>query len=172
MHTWTGLSKATFALLVSFSFAIRMAPAMALEKGEMAPDFELSAANGNVSLAQYRGKIIYLDFWASWCGPCKQSFPWMNAMQAKYAVKGLQIVSINVDAKRDDATKFLLTNPATFAVGFDPKGLTPAQYAVKAMPSSYLIGRDGRITFLHRGYAAEDGAKLEQEIRLALERQP
>ena len=93
-------------------------------------------------------------------------------MQTKYASKGLQIVSINVDAKRDDATKFLVANPATFAVGFDPQGRTPALYAVKAMPSSYLVGRDGRVTFLHRGYAPEDGAKLEQEIRLALERQP
>lgn len=93
-------------------------------------------------------------------------------MQTKYAAKGLQVVSINVDAKRDDATKFLAANPATFAVGFDPQGRTPALYAVKAMPSSYLIGRDGRITFLHRGYTPDDGAKLEQEIRLTLERAP
>ena len=172
MHALPGLSKSSFVLLFACLFAIRIAPAIALEKGAIAPDFELPAASGNVSLAQYRGKIIYLDFWASWCGPCKQSFPWMNAMQAKYAGKGLQIVSINVDAKRDDATKFLVANPATFAVGFDPQGQTPALYAVKAMPSSYLIGRDGRIAFLHRGYAPEDAAKLEQEIRQALERQP
>jgi cytochrome c biogenesis protein CcmG, thiol:disulfide interchange protein DsbE len=144
--------------------------ALALEKGAVAPDFVLPGSDSNVSLASYRGKVVYLDFWASWCGPCKQSFPWMNAMQAKYGAKGLQVVSVNVDTKRDAAARFLVVNPASFAVAFDPQGRTPGLYAVKAMPSSYLIGRDGRITLLHRGYAPEDAAALEQEIRMAVER--
>ena len=165
-------NRRTTALFAALCFAMATGPATAVEKGAMAPDFDLPGAAGSVSLAQYRGKVVYLDFWASWCGPCKLSFTWKNAMQTKYAAKGLQVVSINVDAKRDDATKFLAANPATFAVGFDPQGRTPALYAVKAMPSSYLIGRDGRITFLHRGYTPDDGAKLEQEIRLTLERAP
>lgn len=146
--------------------------ALAVEKGVAAPDFDLPGADASVGLAQYRGKVVYLDFWASWCGPCKLSFPWMNSMQAKYGAKGLQVVSINVDAKREDARKFLAANPALFAVAFDPQGRTPGLYGVKAMPSSYLISRDGRVTLLHRGYAPEDGAKLEQEIRLILERSP
>ena len=147
--------------------------AFALEKGAVAPDFDLPGQEASVGLAPYRGKVVYLDFWASWCGPCKLSFPWMNAMQAKYGgARGLQVVSVNVDAKRGDAAKFLMANPASFVVAFDPQGRSPGLYAVKAMPSSYVIGRDGRITLLHRGFAPEDGAALEQEIRLALERAP
>ena len=165
------LAALSIAGFVIFTTAMS-GSALALEKGAMAPDFDLPGADANVGLAQYRGKVVYLDFWASWCGPCKLSFPWMNAMQAKYGAKGLQVVSVNVDVKRADAAKFLTANPASFVVAFDPQGRTPGLYAVKAMPSSYLIGRDGRITLLHCGYAPEDGAALEQEIRLTLERTP
>lgn len=160
------------ALLFFAALSVLGHPAFALEKGAVAPDFDLPGADTNVVLAQYRGKVVYLDFWASWCGPCKQSFPWMNAMQAKYGAKGLQVLSVNVDARRDAAAKFLVANPASFLVAFDPQGRTPGLYAVKAMPSSYLIGRDGRVTLLHRGFAPEDAAALEQEIRLAVERAP
>ena len=170
---WPLASRAALSALL-FVAAISMLShsAFALEKGAVAPDFDLPGADANMGLAQYRGKVVYLDFWASWCGPCKQSFPWMNAMQSKYGTQGLQVVSVNVDAKRDAAAKFLVSNPASFVVAFDPQGRTPGLYAVKAMPSSYLIGRDGRIILLHRGYAPEDGAALEQEIRLTLERAP
>ncbi len=167
-----GFVIATTASTATTATTAMSGSAPALEKGAVAPDFDLPGADANVGLAPFRGKVVYLDFWASWCGPCKQSFPWMNAMQAKYGAKGLQVVSVNVDAKRGDAAKFLAANPASFVVAFDAQGRTPGLYAVKAMPSSYLIGRDGRITLLHRGYAPEDGAALEQEIRLALERAP
>lgn len=173
-HGPSSLASRTALSALLFVAAIRVlsGSALALEKGAVAPDFDLPEADANVGLAQYRGKVVYLDFWASWCGPCKQSFPWMNAMQSKYGTQGLQVVSVNVDAKRDAAAKFLVANPASFVVAFDPQGRTPGLYAVKAMPSSYLIGRDGRITLLHRGFAPEDGAALEQEIRLTLERAP
>lgn len=148
------------------------AGAQSLDKGAVAPDFELPGTNAAIKLSQFRGKVLYLDFWASWCGPCKQSFPWMNALQAKYGAKGLQVLAINVDTKRDDARKFLLSSPATFELAYDSQGLTPRLYGVKTMPSSYVIDRAGKVLAVHRGFAPEDSAALEQSVKLALEGAP
>ena len=141
---------------------------LAVEPGEAAPEFELPGLQGQVRLADYRGKTVYLDFWASWCGPCKQSFPWMNEMQARYAAKGLRIVGVNVDRTAVDAQKFLQAAPARFDLAFDLAGAVPRNYAVKAMPTSFLIGPDGRVLAVHSGFQPEEKAALEQRIRLAL----
>jgi cytochrome c biogenesis protein CcmG, thiol:disulfide interchange protein DsbE len=135
-----------------------------------APGFSLAAQDkGQVSLGQFKGKVVYLDFWASWCGPCKQSFPWMNGMQEKYQSKGLDVIAINLDVNNEDAQKFLASTPAKFTVAFDAKGQTPRLYGVKGMPTSYLINRDGKIIFQHMGFNAADREKLEQKIQDALE---
>src|SRR5205085_11445049 len=110
----------------------------------------------------------YLDFWASWCGPCKQSFPWMNALQARYADKGLVIVAVNVDAIHDDALKFLRQVPASFKIAYDPKGQVAQQYAIKGMPSSFLIGRDGKVLSLHTGFNNGARDELERAVEQAV----
>jgi cytochrome c biogenesis protein CcmG, thiol:disulfide interchange protein DsbE len=142
--------------------------AHAVESGQSAPEFSLPGAKGNVTLADYKGKTVYLDFWASWCGPCKQSFPWMNEMQARYAAKGLRIVAINVDQKPAEAASFLASNPAQFDVIYDAAGKTPRQYAIKGMPTSVLIGPDGKVLRVHSGFKDEERAELEQHIKQAL----
>ena len=145
--------------------------ALALDVGTQAPAFDLPVFGQNekhVALAQARGKVVLVDFWASWCGPCRQSFPWMNAMQAKYAGKGLQIVGVNLDAHRSDADKFLAEVPATFSVAFDAQGETPKRYAIKGMPTSVLIGPDGRVIQMHSGFRDEDRKALEDAIAGAL----
>lgn len=146
-------------------------PALALDVGSQAPDFELPGAQGSVKLSKAQGKVIYLDFWASWCGPCRESFPWMNAMQAKLKQKGLQVIAINLDANNDDAQKFLTQHTAQFTVLFDPKGVTPRQYGVKGMPTSFLINKDGKVLIQHKGFNNADRAELEQKILSALEDQ-
>ena len=148
--------------------ALGMSSAFALEKGAAAPQFELQGMDGAVQLAKLSGKVVYVDFWASWCGPCRQSFPWMNEMQAKYGARGLQIVGINVDAKSEDAKTFLATTPAKFTIAFDPKGATPRQYGIKGMPSSVLIGPDGKVLLEHSGFRDADRAELEAKIQSAL----
>lgn len=148
--------------------ALSMSSAFALEKGAAAPQFDLQGMDGAVQLAKLSGKVVYVDFWASWCGPCRQSFPWMNEMQAKYAARGLQIVGINVDAKSEDAKTFLATTPAKFTIAFDPKGATPRQYGIKGMPSSVLIGPDGKVLMEHSGFRDADRAELEAKIQSAL----
>ena len=144
--------------------------ALALAPGEPAPSFALSTADGRtIALDELRGRVVYLDFWASWCGPCRRSFPWMNEIEQRYAAKGLTVVAINVDAKREDAERFLQQYPAKFAIVYDASGTTPRAYDVKAMPSSYLIDRKGKITRVEQGFLDEKRAALEENIRSQVE---
>jgi cytochrome c biogenesis protein CcmG/thiol:disulfide interchange protein DsbE len=143
-------------------------PVAAVEVGATPPAFDLPGLQGAVKLSDYAGKTVYLDFWASWCGPCKQSFPWMNDMHARYAAQGLRVVAINVDQKADDAQAFLRKTPAQFALAFDPAGRTPKAYAIKAMPTSVLIGPDGKVLSVHSGFKDNDRNALELQIRQAL----
>lgn len=148
--------------------ALQTTLSWAIEVGETAPEIVATSSGTAVTLASMRGQWVYLDFWASWCGPCKQSFPWMNEMHAKYGSRGLRIIAINVDAKASDAERFLGGTPAKFAVAYDPKGETPKRYAVKAMPTSYLIDPKGRVTLVHAGFRENDRAALEAAFVNAL----
>ena len=137
--------------------------------GTQAPPFHLEGPSGSINLSDLRGKVVYLDFWASWCGPCKESFPWMEHMQGKYADMGLTVVAVNLDKRREDALKFLQNRRQLLSVVWDPQGLTPKAYAVKAMPTSVLIGRDGKILKVHSGFRSDGTADLESQVRLALQ---
>lgn len=148
--------------------AVFAVPSMALAVGDAGPAFELPGASGPVNLSSYKGKVVYVDFWASWCGPCKQSFPWLNEMQAKYGAKGFQIVGISVDSKMADAKTFLTEVPAKFAVAFDEKSVTPKQYGIKGMPSSVLLDGNGKVIMQHTGFKDSEKAQLEQAIAQAL----
>ena len=144
-------------------------PAAAVETGQLAPAFSIPDVNGKaLQLSSLRGKLVYVDFWASWCAPCRRSFPWMNAMQDKYGDKGLAIVGINVDQRKADAEKFLAQVPAKFRVVYDAQGTAPKEYAVKGMPSSVLIDPEGRVLAVHAGFRDEDRDALESAIRSAL----
>jgi len=139
--------------------------ALAAEAGDVAPAFALPTAKGDtVALDQMKGKVVYVDFWASWCGPCRRSFPWLNEMLSKYGSKGFAVVGVNVDKKHADAEKFLAVTPATFTVVYDEAGTTPSAYGVKGMPSSYLVDGNGRIAYVERGFLEEKKPELEQRI--------
>lgn len=143
--------------------------AQAAQAGNSAPAFSLPLADGkNASLEGLKGRVVLVDFWASWCAPCRESFPFLNRMQLQYGTKGLHILGINVDEKRADATRFLGKIPAQFSVLYDAAGKTPQAYDLKVMPSSYLIGRDGKIRLVHQGFRAKDQAELEAAIASAL----
>ena len=153
-------------LLAGLTYA---ASTHAANPGTPAPPFALSTASGEtVALAALRGRVVYVDFWASWCAPCRRSFPWMNAMQARYAGEGLVVVGVNVDKRRVDAQRFLRDTPASFAVVYDAEGATPYAYDVRGMPSSYLIDRQGNIAAVEEGFHDERRVALEARIRALL----
>ena len=166
--TKLALAPARTLSLVALILTASNTHALALDVGGTAPDFSLAGATKTVKMAEFKGRVVYLDFWASWCGPCKQSFPFMNAMQSKYGAHGLDVIAINVDSKASDATAFLTKVPATFTVAFDPQGSTPKLYKVAAMPSSYLISRDGKVLKIHKGFKQDDVAEIEKSIAQAL----
>lgn len=150
------------------TLALHSRSALALEVGAAAPAFELDGPNGKVSLVQYRGQYLYLDFWASWCAPCKRSFPWMEQLQKKHANNNLKVLAVTVDSERKDAEHFLKTTPTTLAIGFDPAGASAKAYAIKGMPTSILIGPDGKVRYIHNGFNHDSPAKIEQAINTAL----
>jgi thiol-disulfide isomerase/thioredoxin len=105
-----------------------------------------------LDLNAYRGKVVYLDFWASWCTPCRLSFPWMNEVQEARSRNGLVIIAVNVDHDRAAAQDFLQATNPEFKIVYDPDGSIASQYNFKDMPTSVLIGRDGRVRYTHAGF--------------------
>ena len=138
---------------------------------KQAPPLELPTIDGNINLAQLEGKVVYLDFWASWCDPCRESFPWMAEMKEKYGAQGLEVVAVNLDKERALADTFLKTMKVNFVVAFDASGESAEKYGLRGMPGSYLIGRDGNIQASHLGFNDKDKAKLEAAIKVLLQQQ-
>lgn len=155
-------------LVLAAGLALAAAPLRAAVPGDGAPDFTLDGRSGPVKLADYRGKYVYLDFWASWCTPCKRSFPWMGELQKRYGPAGLAVIAVNVDTARGDADRFLAQTPAAFTVAYDPAGATPKLYAIKGMPSSVLIDPAGKVVETHAGYNDATAHKIENRIKQAL----
>ena len=148
-------------------------PAVATDvQAVAAPDFSLPVDRGQLHLAELRGKVVYLDFWASWCSPCRSSFPWMNEMQARYGDKGLVTVAVNVDKDKAPAKEFLAQLPAKFTIAYDPQGSVASMYQIIGMPSSFLIDRDGKIQYSHAGFREKDKADLESQIRQLVSQSP
>lgn len=119
-------------------------------------------------MQSYAGRVVYMDFWASWCGPCRQSFPWMEEMQEKYADQGFTVVAVNVDRDSESAEQFLHEVSHNFPIVLDPEGDVARRYELQGMPTSFLISRDGQQIETHTGFRQKDRAELEQRIREAL----
>lgn len=155
---------------ISFLLILAAHAAIGLEAGDRAPSFAAPALDGKgtVELGKYRGKVVYLDFWASWCAPCLVAIPEIEKMRGEFPSEEFQIIAINLDQKKKKALRFLSKNPVGYPSASDPKGRLPEQYGVETMPTSYLIDRDGVIRYVHRGFQRGDGAKLREEIRALL----
>ncbi len=133
-----------------------------------APAFAVATEAGKLNLADFKGKVVYLDFWASWCVPCRASFKWLNEMHDKYGTKGLVVLAVNVDKDKALAAQFLKDSPAKFRIGYDPEGLVAAAYQLKGMPSSYTVDRKGVIQGAHVGFRDKDKEALEQQLKALL----
>jgi thiol-disulfide isomerase/thioredoxin len=136
--------------------------------GNRAPDFALKDVAGNeVKLSGLRGKVVLVDFWASWCKPCKKELPELEKMARAYKAAGADVViiAINIDTKRENADKFLKTAKInSLTVLFDPSSTSAEQYEPATMPTSYVIDKKGIVKAVHEGYTAGDEKKVKAEI--------
>ena len=136
--------------------------AFAATAGSAGPDDPLD-------LPHLRGNVVYVDFWASWCGPCRQSFPWMAELQHKYGPDGLVVVAVNVDHERHEADQFLREFSPDFRIVYDAQGVLAERYHLKGMPTSFLIDRDGKVQLEHVGFRQADREALTERVRTLLQ---
>lgn len=118
---------------------------------------------------EYRDKVVVVDFWASWCAPCRRSLPWLDAMQRRYAGEGLVVIGVNEDKTREDAEAFLAEVPVGFRIVLDLDGEIARQYELMAMPSTYVYGRDGQLVTRHLGFKVANQDEYEALLRSVLE---
>jgi len=144
-------------------------PAAATDGSPPAPGFKLAnRAGGELSLDGLKGQVVMINFWASWCGPCRQEFPALDQIYAKYKPMGFQMIAINVESEKADAEKFLGKTPVSFPILFDPDNKVSGSYGVSAMPTTFLVDRQGRLRWQHRAYKPGDEAKYIEQIRAML----
>jgi cytochrome c biogenesis protein CcmG/thiol:disulfide interchange protein DsbE len=118
----------------------------------------------SIDTTHLTGQVVYVDFWASWCAPCQQSFPWMKELQKRYGAKGLHIVAVNVNKKPDEARNFLEEKRVAFDVIFDSTGTLAKRYDLKTMPTSFIYDRSGKLRQRHEGYMPNDSIGLDSLV--------
>lgn len=162
-------APARLALLIGI--AAFACAAMALENGKPAPAFALPmlGSNNRVSLDQYKGKVVFVDFWASWCGPCRQSLPLYDKLNTEMAQRDFAVLAINLDEDDADANAFLKEHPVHYTVLRDPAGTTPKAFGLVGMPTSYLIDKAGVLRAQHSGFNPVDIDTLRKQIDDLLE---
>lgn len=140
--------------------------ANATEVGQAAPQFTLPTLQQGqpTALSQYAGKVVYLDFWASWCAPCRTSFPLLNKLHEKLKAQGFEVVAINLDEDKTKAEQFLKEIPVAFTVLTDAKGEWADKFVVESMPTSFIIDKQGVVQNIHHGFTAGDIGELEKKI--------
>lgn len=140
--------------------------AQATNVGQPAPQFTLPTLQQDqpTALKQYAGKVVYVDFWASWCAPCRTSFPLLNKLHEKLKGQGFEVLAINLDEDKANAEKFLKEFPVGFTVLRDAKGEWADQFVVESMPTSFIIDKKGVVQNIHHGFASDDIKELEAKI--------
>ncbi len=149
----------------------------ALDAKDKAIDIPLPQLIGSIAgkssgLTDHKGKIIYLDFWASWCGPCRQSFPFLNKLRNDYKEKGVEVIAINLDVDITEALAFLKDFPVDYPILLDPQGRMPSAYNVRGLPTAFLIDRKGEVFYRHLGFQERDKNWIKALIDQKLEEQP
>jgi peroxiredoxin len=151
-------------LLMLFSGSL-----LAASKSKQAPDFTLKSRSGeNIKLSELRGNVVMVNFWASWCGPCRQEMPLLQQLHDRYQGMGFTLLGVNVDEEPAAAEKMLKEIPVNFPVLYDSDNKVSKQYQVKAMPSTFMVDRDGNVRFLHKGYKPGYEDEYQQQIRALL----
>lgn len=143
--------------------------ARALGPGDAPPAIDMPDQTGaKVDLAALEGRVVLVDFWASWCGPCKKEMPVLAALHEKYAGQGLVIVGVNIDSSSKKMNKFLKETPVRFRIVHDRKLVVANRFEPETMPTSYFIGRDGTVRYVHEGFQKGDARVLEERVKALL----
>lgn len=143
--------------------------AFAASAGELsgpAPDFTLKSRSGEtVSLADLKGDVVMINFWATWCGPCRKEMPHLEALHQRYENLGFTLLGVNVEDDQKGVERFLKETPVSFAVLYDPANEVSALYDVVAMPSTIMVDREGNMRYIHHGYQSGYEHSYQAQIR-------
>jgi len=154
--------------LLAFSWLVAAPAAFAVDVGQPMPAVPVAQpfvkGGPAVDISSYRGKVLYVDFWASWCVPCRTSMPALETLYGKYKDRGFVVVGVNKDDRWTDAERFLQKYPATFPMASDTDEKVVKAFAVPAMPSGYLIDRRGTVRQVHTGFTAQTAEALDKQI--------
>ncbi|HXK22416.1 MAG TPA: TlpA disulfide reductase family protein [Myxococcota bacterium] len=155
---YCGVAAALLALAIS---------AGAVDVGAPAPNCALTSLDRGqrYELSEFEGKVLWVDFWASWCGPCAESFAFLDSVDREFRAQGLQMVGINVDEQPQDAMSFLEKHPVSFTQTADASGRCPREFGVEGMPASYLVDRDGRIRHIYLGFRPGEASALRDRVK-------
>ena len=157
------MRKEIVSIVATLSLSL---PALAAPPGGPAPAFTLAARGGqNVSLEQYKGQVVMLNFWASWCGPCRQEMPLLESIYKKYNKMGFTMLGVNVEPDSNAANDWLKATPVSFPILYDRDSKVSKLYDVAGMPSTVIIDRSGKLRVLHRGYKPGDENEYLDSIR-------
>ena len=131
-----------------------------------APNFTLKSMSGqNLKLSEMTGNVVLINFWASWCGPCREEMPYLNALHKKYEALGFTVIGVNVEQQSKDAKGFLRNTPVDFPILLDNKNKVSKMYNVVAMPTTVMVDRDGNMRYLHKGYKPGDEKKYAKVVK-------
>ena len=162
----TGLMRGLRVATLAATFAVS---SLVGASASLAPSFALPSRSGDtVQLDKLKGQVVMINFWASWCGPCRQEMPLLDQMYKRYSALGFTLLGVNVESDSKDAEKLLAQLPVTFPVLFDKENKVSKLYDVNAMPSTVFIDRKGNVRYLHRGYKAGDESEYLNQIRALL----
>jgi thiol-disulfide isomerase/thioredoxin len=142
------------------------APNDPFASGVAAPSFQLDSAAGKaVNLADYKGQVVLLNFWASWCGPCRKEMPILEQLHKQYKSKGFTMVGVNVEPNSADAVNWLKSTPVSFPILFDRDSSVSKLYRVQGMPNTVIVDRNGKVRYVHRGYKPGEENEYLDQIR-------
>jgi len=157
------------SLSILIAAAVVVLPVLAGELTGVAPDFRLQKrGGGEVSLSELRGEVVMINFWATWCGPCREEMPHLEALHQRYQDLGFTLLGVNVEQDSRLSDKFLAETPVTFDILFDPENRVSELYDVIAMPSTVLVDREGNLRFIHHGYKAGYESEYQSQVRALL----
>ncbi|VAW96689.1 hypothetical protein MNBD_GAMMA22-1041 [hydrothermal vent metagenome] len=169
MKKFKNTSPVIFSLIIALSMLMLSSTASAVKVKQLAPDFTLASNKGtNIRLKDLRGKVVMINFWATWCAPCREELPLLNDLYKKYQSKGFVLLGVNIDDKRQLANKMVKELKIKFPILFDSKQTTSELYDLQAMPSTFILDKNGVIRFSHYGFKSGYEKKYAKNVESLL----